>query len=120
MKVEQMNLTTRTVNCLRRAGIHTLEDLQSMDYGELCNIRGAGEHTLEEINSALRNYGRGVNRISLLRKAPAEEIAALLGCPYFSRNEELPCGSSHEDTNCYDCRLEWLLTEIEEGTEDGN
>ena len=53
MKIENLNLTVRTYNCLRRKGIDTVEQLQAMTDDELMNIRNFGIGCLKEVHSKL-------------------------------------------------------------------
>jgi hypothetical protein len=59
MKIQQLNFSARTHNCLRRAGINTLGDLCRLSEGELKNgsIRNLGPQSLEEIKTKLAAYG---------------------------------------------------------------
>lgn len=53
MKLEELDFTVRTYNCLRRAGIETTEQLQSMSTLDLLRIRSLGRRSLEEIEEKL-------------------------------------------------------------------
>lgn len=54
MKVEDLNLSVRASNALRRAGVHTMEQLMSMDSGDLLRIRNLGQKTLKEIQAVVK------------------------------------------------------------------
>lgn len=58
MPLEDLELSTRTYNCLRRGGLKTLEDLLEKTPSELCGFRNLGWHSLEEITAIL--YKRGL------------------------------------------------------------
>lgn len=49
MKIEEMGLSTRAVNALKRANIHTVFDLRALRRGNLIYIRGIGVTTYSEI-----------------------------------------------------------------------
>jgi DNA-directed RNA polymerase subunit alpha len=66
MPVEQMDLSVRTLNCLRRAGINTVGELISKEEKELLSLRNFGQKSKQEILERLDKMG-----ISL--KAPAGE-----------------------------------------------
>lgn len=52
-----MTLSTRSFNCLRRAGITTIEDLTSHTADEIKRIRNMGTRSFEEIQSKLEKMG---------------------------------------------------------------
>ncbi|MEG1015978.1 MAG: DNA-directed RNA polymerase subunit alpha [Bacilli bacterium] len=47
--IEDMDLTVRAYNCLKRAGIHTLQDLTAMTENEIMKIRNLGKKSLKEV-----------------------------------------------------------------------
>ena len=53
MPVESLNLTARTLNCLKRASIHKVGEILEKSRGELLRIRNFGEKSLEELNERL-------------------------------------------------------------------
>ena len=53
MKIEELGLSTRAYNCLSKAGITTVEELQEKHEDEIVGIRGMGSTTIEEIRMAL-------------------------------------------------------------------
>lgn len=53
MKIEELGLSTRAYNCLSKAGITTVEELQEKHEDEFVGIRGMGSTTIEEIRMAL-------------------------------------------------------------------
>lgn len=55
MKIEELNLTIRTYNGLKRNHIDTVEQLQRMTDEDLCRLRGIGPMCHGEIRSKLRN-----------------------------------------------------------------
>lgn len=69
MKIEELNLSVRARNALRRAGIRTTEQLMSMQAGDLLNIRCVGQKTLEEIQTV-------VNALEKKERNLAQEPAA--------------------------------------------
>ena len=52
-----IDLSVRSFNCLRRAGIETLADLENLTYEELMKIRNVNQKCLEEIVSKAKRYG---------------------------------------------------------------
>ena len=55
--VEDLELTVRSYNCLKREGIDTIGQLATMSEEELMNIRNLGMKSVDEIRSKLREYG---------------------------------------------------------------
>ena len=53
MPVEQLNLSVRTMNCLRRAGLATVGELVSKEEKELMGLRNFGKKSLNEIKERL-------------------------------------------------------------------
>jgi len=52
-----INFSVRSYNCLRRAGIETLADLENLSYEELINIRSLNQKCIEEIISEVKKFG---------------------------------------------------------------
>ena len=57
MPVEQMNLSVRTMNCLRRGGIATVGELISKEEKELMALRNFGQRSKHEIEDRLEGLG---------------------------------------------------------------
>ena len=57
MTLDELNLSTRSRNCLKRAGVHTAEQVAAMDSQELMGVRGLGEGCLREIRKAVAVSG---------------------------------------------------------------
>ena len=57
MPVEQMNLSVRTLNCLRRGGIATLGALMSKKEKDLMALRNFGMKSKREIDERLETLG---------------------------------------------------------------
>ena len=49
MSIEEMDLSVRSNNCLRRAGINTVGDLINKSEDDLKKVRNLGTKSLEEI-----------------------------------------------------------------------
>ncbi len=52
--LEDLGLSTRSLNALKKAGIETLEKLQAMSEGELKAVKGLGEKSVKEIVKKLK------------------------------------------------------------------
>lgn len=57
MTIEEMGLSVRAYNCLKRAGINTLHELMQMTEGDLAKVRNLGCTSKEEIINKMRERG---------------------------------------------------------------
>lgn len=57
MSVEQLDLSVRTMNCLRRSGIITVGELVSKKPKELLKLRNFGQKSFQEIEERLKQIG---------------------------------------------------------------
>jgi len=57
MPVEQLNLSVRAMNCLRRSGINTVGELISTDINDLMSLRNFGLKSKREIDEKLGSLG---------------------------------------------------------------
>jgi len=57
MPVEQLNLSVRTLNCLRRGGITTLGEVISRGQKELMSLRNFGQKSKQELEERLAEMG---------------------------------------------------------------
>ncbi|MFQ5925100.1 MAG: DNA-directed RNA polymerase subunit alpha [Dehalococcoidia bacterium] len=57
MPIEQLSLSVRTFNCLKRAGIATVGELMERSEEELLTIRNLGQKALKEIGEQLKALG---------------------------------------------------------------
>ena len=57
MAIEDMDLSVRSYNCLKRANIHTVEDLTKKTEDDMLKVRNLGRKSLEEIIQKLESYG---------------------------------------------------------------
>lgn len=56
-KIENLDLTMRTYNCLKRAGIRTIGDLLNFSYYDLIKIRNLGRKSMKEILDTIHDLG---------------------------------------------------------------
>ncbi|NLY66307.1 MAG: DNA-directed RNA polymerase subunit alpha [Tissierellia bacterium] len=63
MTVEELDLTVRSYNCLKRAGINTVEELTQKTEEDLLKVRNLGKKSLEEIQSKLSELGLALKKI---------------------------------------------------------
>lgn len=57
MTIEEMDLSVRSYNCLKRANIHTVEDLTKMTEDDMLKVRNLGKKSLDEVIAKLISLG---------------------------------------------------------------
>ncbi len=57
MTIEELDLSVRSFNCLKRAGINTVEDLTNKTEEEMMKVRNLGRKSLEEVIAKLDSLG---------------------------------------------------------------
>ncbi len=57
MNIEDMDLSVRSYNCLKRAGIHMVEDLTKRSEDDMLKVRNLGRKSLDEVIGKLHSYG---------------------------------------------------------------
>ncbi len=60
MPIEEMDLSVRSYNCLKRANINTVEDLIKKSKGDMLKVRNLGLKSIEEVVAKLETYGLGL------------------------------------------------------------
>ena len=65
MSIDELELSVRSYNCLKRAGINTVEELCSKTSEDMMKVRNLGRKSLEEVLSKLKELG--------LQLQPSEE-----------------------------------------------
>jgi DNA-directed RNA polymerase subunit alpha len=58
--IEELELTVRSFNCLKRAGINTVGELTEKTDEEMIKVRNLGKKSLEEVKIKLANLGLGL------------------------------------------------------------
>ena len=69
MLIEDLNLSLRTYNCLKRKGIDTVEQMMGMTDEELLCIRGFGAACLREVRTKTKRNREGVEKSPGLQEA---------------------------------------------------
>ena len=57
MSIEDLELSVRSFNCLKRANISTVEDITNMTESEMMKVRNLGKKSLDEVTYKLRSLG---------------------------------------------------------------
>ncbi|HHU10547.1 MAG TPA: DNA-directed RNA polymerase subunit alpha [Intrasporangiaceae bacterium] len=60
LPIEDLDLTVRSYNCLKREGIHTVGELVSRSEADLLDIRNFGAKSIDEVKSKLVGMGLGL------------------------------------------------------------
>lgn len=59
MMIEDLDLSVRSYNCLKRAGIQTVEELTQKSEDEMMRVRNLGKKSLKEVKEKLNDMGLG-------------------------------------------------------------
>ena len=55
--IEELDMSVRAFNCLKRAGINTVEDLINRTEEDMIKVRNLGKKSLEEVILKLQSMG---------------------------------------------------------------
>ena len=61
MNIDELELSVRSYNCLKRAGINTVEELCSKTPDDMMKVRNLGRKSLEEVLAKLKDLGLSLN-----------------------------------------------------------
>jgi DNA-directed RNA polymerase subunit alpha len=61
MNIDELELSVRSYNCLKRAGINTVEELCNRTSEDMMKVRNLGRKSLEEVLSKLKELGLQLN-----------------------------------------------------------
>ena len=62
MTIEELDLSVRSFNCLKRAGINTVEDLIGKSEDDMMKVRNLGRKSLDEVVAKLASLGYDLRR----------------------------------------------------------
>ena len=62
MTIEELDLSVRSFNCLKRAGINTVEDLINKTEDDMMKVRNLGRKSLEEVINKLDSLGFSLSK----------------------------------------------------------
>ena len=57
MTIEELDLSVRSFNCLKRAGVNTVEDLTTRTEDDMMKVRNLGKKSLDEVVAKLHSFG---------------------------------------------------------------
>ena len=56
MTIEELDLSVRSYNCLKRAGVHTVSDIQKLSWDDLLQIRNMNEKSAKEVFEKMKIF----------------------------------------------------------------
>ena len=62
LTIDELDLSVRSFNCLKRAGINTVEDLTNKSEEDMMKVRNLGRKSLEEVIAKLASFGFGLKK----------------------------------------------------------
>ncbi|WP_067842407.1 DNA-directed RNA polymerase subunit alpha [Amphibacillus sediminis] len=62
MTIEELDLSVRSYNCLKRAGINTVQELANKSEDDMMKVRNLGRKSLEEVKHKLDDLGLGLRK----------------------------------------------------------
>ena len=62
MSIEELDLSVRSYNCLKRAGINTVGELIMKTEDDMMKVRNLGKKSLEEVDEKLNSLGLGLRK----------------------------------------------------------
>ena len=60
MTIEELDLSVRAYNCLKRAGINNVSELVTKNQEDMMKVRNLGRKSLEEVEQKLNALGLGL------------------------------------------------------------
>jgi DNA-directed RNA polymerase subunit alpha len=62
MTIEELDLSVRSYNCLKRAGINTVQELAHKTEEDMMKVRNLGRKSLEVVKAKLEELGLGLRK----------------------------------------------------------
>ncbi len=62
MTIEELDLSVRSYNCLKRAGINSVDELTQKSEDDMMKVRNLGKKSLEEVEHKLAELGLGLRK----------------------------------------------------------
>jgi len=126
--IDELNLSVRAWNCLRRAKIDTVQDIVDR-YDNLNKVRNLGQRCYDEITEKIKPYVEFVDRVyttnyDRIKSMSVEEMAEFLlrindidnsisFCQNKNEcNEMLNSDKEIPEKMCSACMKQWLLQEV--------
>lgn len=62
MTIEELDLSVRSYNCLKRAGINSVQELTDRSEADMMKVRNLGRKSLEEVKVKLTDLGLSLRK----------------------------------------------------------
>jgi DNA-directed RNA polymerase subunit alpha len=62
LPIEEMDLSVRSYNCLKRAGVNTIEDLTKKSRADMLKVKNLGIKSIDEVIAKLESYGLSLRK----------------------------------------------------------
>ena len=62
MNIDELELSVRSYNCLKRAGINTVQELINKTPEDMMKVRNLGRKSLDEVLAKLKELGLAINQ----------------------------------------------------------
>ena len=62
MNIDELELSVRSFNCLKRAGINTVEELTNRTPEDMMKVRNLGRKSLDEVKKKLSDMGLSLRK----------------------------------------------------------
>ena len=62
LPIEEMDLSVRSYNCLKRAGVNTVEDLIKKSKADMLKVKNLGVKSIDEVIQKLESYGLSLRK----------------------------------------------------------
>jgi len=99
--IEKLELSPRTLNCLKRAQIHRVGEVLEMSDDDLLKIRNFGEKSLDELREKLAEHGIASagqgSPADALGPISADDLTELMGGGGEGNSATLPSGMTYEE-----------------------
>ena len=96
MNIDELELSVRSYNCLKRAGINTVEELTNRTPDDMMKVRNLGRKSLEEVLGKLKELGLQLNQGRRIKNARLEDPDFLythIDGRKYKTNEHFPVNS---------------------------
>ena len=62
LPIEEMDLSVRSYNCLKRAGVNTVEDIVKKSRADMLKVKNLGIKSIDEVIQKLESYGLSLRK----------------------------------------------------------
>ena len=117
--IEKLELTPRTLNCLKRSHVSKVGEVLEMSDDELLKIRNFGEKSLVELREKLAEHGvrdPSESRAGLVGEISPEDLGELMGDEQSApdSHSDVPAGMSLEESEPRDDEVDFSDDDLNE------